>query len=421
MKNALMIAFHYPPCRGSSGVHRTLKFSRYLLDYGWRPIILTAHPRAYPQTGDDQLAEIREEVVVKRAFAWDTSRHLSLYGSYARWMALPDRWVSWELCAVPLGLYLIHKYRPEIIWSTFPIATAHLIGLTLNRLTKIPWVVDFRDPMTEEFYPADTLSWKAYHWIERQSIRCGAHCIFTAPSTKKMYLDRYRELSSSQCRVIYNGYDEENFQKISVSGLRSNNNSDELPLRWVHAGLIYREERDPIPLFRVLSKLKKEGFICAKTLRIELRAAGAEDYYTTVTHKLNIQDIVHFFPALPYQEALQDCANADVLLLLQGASCNYQIPAKAYEYIRLKKPILALTPESSDTALLLKQTGGATIIDLSDEQALYYNLPKFISSVRDGIHPLADYKKVQLYNRDAQAFQLSECFSNVLLSKKNLD
>lgn len=58
MKKVLMIAYHYPPNRGGSGILRTLKFSRYVTEYGWLPIVLTVNPRAYPQVGDDQIDEI---------------------------------------------------------------------------------------------------------------------------------------------------------------------------------------------------------------------------------------------------------------------------------------------------------------------------------------------------------------------------
>src|SRR5262249_35592652 len=72
MKKVLMVAFHYPPCHGSSGVQRTLAFSRYLPEHGWRPIVLTAHPRAYPHTRREQLADIPTDLALRRAFALDT-------------------------------------------------------------------------------------------------------------------------------------------------------------------------------------------------------------------------------------------------------------------------------------------------------------------------------------------------------------
>ena len=148
-RRVLMVAFHYPPCFGSSGYLRTLKFSRYLPQHGWQPIVLTAHPRAYPQTTAEQLPEVPPIASVTRTFALDARRHLAIRGSSLRIMALPDQWSSWWLSAVPAGLRLVRRYRPAVLWSTYPIATAHLIGLTLHRLTGIPWVADFRDSMTD--------------------------------------------------------------------------------------------------------------------------------------------------------------------------------------------------------------------------------------------------------------------------------
>src|SRR5262245_37628211 len=95
MSAVLLVAFHYPPCAVSSGIQRTLKFSRYLPDGGWQPLVLTAHSRAYGRISLDQLAELPVGVPVMRAFALDTSRHLAVRGVYLRCMALPDQWVTW--------------------------------------------------------------------------------------------------------------------------------------------------------------------------------------------------------------------------------------------------------------------------------------------------------------------------------------
>src|SRR5690242_9573515 len=100
-KRILMVAYHYPPCVGSSGQQRTLCFSKDLLKLGWQPLILTAKEKAYALTGDDQLNDIPRDVPVTRAFALDTSRHLSIRGRYIRSLALPDSWMTWWLGAVP--------------------------------------------------------------------------------------------------------------------------------------------------------------------------------------------------------------------------------------------------------------------------------------------------------------------------------
>src|SRR5262245_40662576 len=185
MRKILMVAFHYPPCHGSSGVQRTLAFSRHLPEYDWRPIVLTAHPRAYPQTRPEQLADVPTDLTVERAFALDTGRHLAIRRVHVKWTALPDRWISWWLGAVPAGLAPIGRHRPDLLWSTHPLATAHLIGLTLHRLSGIPWVADFRDPMFEhdpitgEVYPFDPQTRRAYGWIERHTIARCARAVFT--------------------------------------------------------------------------------------------------------------------------------------------------------------------------------------------------------------------------------------------------
>ncbi len=408
-----MIAFHYPPFQGGSGVHRTLKFSRYLPEYGWQPIVLSAQPRAYPQVGEEQLRQIPAEVIVKRAFALDSSRHLSVRGRYLRFMALPDHWGSWWFDAVRIGLSIIRQRRPQIIWSTYPIATAHLIGFTLHRLTGLPWIADFRDSMTEENYPRDPLTRRSYLWIERRTVRYASRLIFTAPSTKQMYLDRYPQLSADRCVVIANGYDEEDF--AGIEGLPIATNSNGRAVRLLHAGVIYTDDRDPTAFFRALSRLKIDGIIDAMTVVIDLRASGSEDYYASMLKELKIDDIVRLLPALSHRKALEDCAGADALLLIQAASCNHQIPAKAYEYLRLGKPVLALTAREGDTARLLEEVGGATIVDLSEEEVIYHAIPAFLNAVRSHTHATPDAGRASRYSRKYQAYQLSECLPEVMM------
>lgn len=407
-----MVAFHFPPCTGGSGIHRTLKFCRYLPSQGWMPAMLSAHPRAYGQIGTERLNEIPQSVPIVRAFALDNSRHLSVKGRHVRWMGLPDRWASWWLGAVPAGLRMIRRFQPELLWSTYPIATAHLIGLTLHRLTNIPWVADFRDSMTEEGYPRETAMRRAYLWIERQAVRHSARLIFTTFSTRTMYLERYPGLDPARCLVIQNGYDEEDFQQIRLSSVSPV--PPTRPVRLVHAGVIYPDDRDPLPFFRALSKLKKEKAFSAASLRIDLRAAGSETYYAKALQDLEIADVVSLLPGVPYAQALQECADADGLLLFQAASCNHQIPAKAYEYLRLQKPIFALTSEKGDTASLLRDAQGSTIADLASMDDLYRAFPKFLFAVRTGTHPVADLSRVRWHSREHQAHELAQCLSDLV-------
>src|SRR5262249_1167158 len=158
LKRLLMIAFHFPPAAGSSGIQRTLRFARHLPQFGWEPVVLTASPRAHERTSDDQLDDVAG-IAVERAFALDSARHLSVRGRSAGFTARPDRWISWWLGALPTGMAMIRRYRPDALWSTYPIATAHKIGHDLAYLSRLPWVADFRDPMAQEGYPADRKTW----------------------------------------------------------------------------------------------------------------------------------------------------------------------------------------------------------------------------------------------------------------------
>lgn len=271
VKRVLMIAYHFPPLGGSSGIQRTLRFSQYLPDHGWEPIVLSAHPRAFQQIDKSQLTDISDTVRVQHAFALDTAKHLSIKGRYPRILSLPDRWVSWWLGAVPAGLKLIRQYRPDIIWSTYPIATAHLIGLTLSRLTNIPWVADFRDPMVQPDYPQNPSTYRAYQWIENKTMRHCAAAIFTTPGTLVDYQTRFPDVSASRFRLIENGYDESSFTGLPSPARSTSADSRKLVL--LHSGIIYPSERDPTYLFEAIAALLKRREISADNLSILLRAS----------------------------------------------------------------------------------------------------------------------------------------------------
>jgi glycosyltransferase involved in cell wall biosynthesis len=412
MKQILYVAYHFPPQSGSSGLLRSLKYCRYLPEAGWMPTVLSVNPIAYERTEQSLVAEIPPEVSVIRTFAVDTRRHLSIKNRYARWMALPDRWVSWCLSAVPAGLFAIYRRRADVIFTTFPIATAILIGLILHRLTGKPWVLDLRDSMTEDDYPRDEATRRMYREIESRAVRYGSLFLFTAISTVDMYLKRYPELRREKCVLLPNGYDEQDFQDLALAPVSPI--PRDRPIKMLHAGLIYPEERDPRPFFQALSRLKREANIDAERLQISLRASGDEQYYEELLKKHDISDIVHLLPPVPYRKALQEAASADALLLLQGVTCNHQIPAKAYEYLRLRRPILALTTDEGDTAALLRENGGSTIVNMYDAEKIYEALLSFFDELRNGTHALPDALKTSKFARRNQAHQLGGLLDQLL-------
>ncbi len=414
MKNILMIAYHFPPIRVSSGIQRTLKFTQYLLDHDWKAQVLTVNPRVYERVSEDQIREIPSEVIVKRAFALDTAKHLSIKGRYVSWMALPDRWVSWCLGGVWSGLQLIKHYQPKVIWSTYPIATAHLLGLILHRITGIPWVADFRDSMTEENYPTNRTQRRIYLWIERHTIKYCSKAVFTTPGAIRMYAERYPDIPSSRWFLIPNGYDEENFSSAENSEAYKNalaSKGDEVVL--LHSGVLYPSERDPTQFFMALAELKKSGIISLGQFKVILRATGHDELHWQSIKQFGLEGLVVIEPNISYEMALAEMMVVDGLLVFQASNCNHQIPAKIYEYLRAKRPILALTDPAGDTASVLRDVGVATIAPLDNKHAIIELITDFMGRVSS--HSLVNISDqlIAEHSRQARTKLLAELLSEI--------
>lgn len=411
VKRVLMIAFHFPPLRGSSGILRTLKFCRYLPEFGWEPIILTVHPRAYPSTGDDHRKDIANQAAVHRAFGLDASRHLSCMGHYPALLALPDRWASWTLGALPMGLHLIRKYRPAVIWSTYPIATAHLIGLGLERMSGLPWVADFRDPMTDVDYPPDPVTRRVFRWIEKEAVRKCNRAILTTAGAIADHRRRFPEVPASRFHLIENGYDEDNFLEAEAHPATRSDDGSRLVL--VHSGIVYPSERDPTQLFAALAMLIRQGSLGHGDLHVILRATAHDEYLRPLIERYGIDDIVSLAPPLPYREALSEMLSADGLLILQAANCNNQIPAKLYEYLRTRRPILALTDPAGNTATALRNAGIDTIAPLDSRDAIMQEISRFVALIRANDAPIASVDSVLAASRRSRTRELGALLDDV--------
>lgn len=407
-----MIAFHFPPLRGSSGIQRTLTFSRYLRDHGWEPIVLTAHPRAYPDTGEDLLRDVPADLPVYRAFALDASRHLSVRGAYPKLVALPDRWSSWFLGAIPCGLRIVRRHRPDLLWSTYPIATAHLIGLGLHSLTGIPWVADFRDSMTEPHYPPDATVRGVYRRIERSTVARAARTVFTTPGALRMYAERYPQIAAERWAVIANGYDEDSFLQAERDAPARSAGTSQAIL--VHSGLLYPSERDPRAFFAALGSLRRDGKISPSTLRIVLRATGFDEEFRPLVRQEGIEEIVRFEPSVGYSAALAEMLAADGLLLLQASNCNHQIPAKVYEYLRARRPIFAMTDPVGDTAGVLTEAGIDSVVPLDSKDQIARGLVRFLEAIRSGTAPLGSPEAVRRHSRRSRTGELAALLDQVV-------
>lgn len=388
MKRVLMVAFHFPPMAGSSGIQRTLRFVQQLPQLGWQPLVLSAHPRAYERTGTDLLAEVPDDMVVRRAQALDTARHLSLRGRYVAALARPDRWMSWQWDAVRQGLAMVRQYRPDVLWTTYPIATAHAIGSALHQRTGLPWVADFRDPMAQDGYPDDPQVWAAYERIESAAAQHASACCFTTPSAARTYRQRYAERADRMV-VLENGYDEGTFS-LAETTLTDHSPLTPGRLTLLHSGIVYPAERDPRPLFEALGMLKQHQPALATRLRLRFRAAVSEDLLHDLCARHGVQDLVEILPPVPYAQALAEMLRADGLLVMQASNCNEQVPAKVYEYLRARRPIVALTDAAGDTWNVLQRAGIGPVAALDDAAAIAALLADFAQQRPLGWLPRAD-------------------------------
>jgi len=407
-KRALLIAFHFPPQAASSGIQRTLSFSKHLVRHGWEPMVLSAHPRVYGQQNPSQLASIPADIVVRRAFALDTKRHLGIGGRYAETMALPDRWISWWCDGVLSGLRLIRRHKPQVLWSTFPIPTAHLIGLTLQRLTGLPWIADFRDPMLQPSYPVSQRQRSVYGWLERQTLQRCRYAVFTTRSALADYRKRFPEIDPAKLRLIENGYDEDEFGAL-IGDARPQRSPDQ-PVTLLHSGVLYRNGRDPEPFLAALAALKAAGRIDAASVRVILRAPGDITGTKAKVLRQGVDDIVAVLPPVTYREALGEMMSADALLLFQGTPFNSQVPAKIYEYFRARKPILGLVDPDGETATILRDAGFGSIAATDRTDAIVDALDRFIPEVRSGCAYVASDTVIARSTRFHKAGELALLF-----------
>lgn len=396
----LMIAFHFPPAAMGSGHLRTLGFARHLPATGWDPIVLSARPFAYPRTRPVDAETIPPGCQVRRTLALDARRHFGIAGKYPAFLAQPDRWASWWPTAVWHGLRLIRRHRVRAIWSTYPIMSAHCIARTLSRITGLPWIADFRDPVSSSVEPGNPYSVASQTRWERRVLQAAARVVFTTPGALDHYAERFPEArQEGRLAVIANGYEESAFINLQAAPPPL----AERPLVLLHSGLLYPDGRNPLPFFKALANLKASGNIHAKTLNVVLRAGGFESVYAQETQRLKIDDIVTLAPPLSNADALIEQARADALLLFQGSKFDRQIPAKLYEYLRIGRPILALVGAYGDTASLLREVGGVEPVPLDDVAAIERSLITFVDALHSGRTPLPRLDRVVKFSRQEGA------------------
>lgn len=361
MKKVLMVVLDFPPCK-SAGVQRTLKFAEYLHLHGWEPIILTVNEAAHIKVDMSQI--IPENVKhVYRSFSFNAARDFSINGKYLNIMKEPDRWWTWRYTAVPLGKKVIESLSPDVIWSTYPVSTAHNIAGKLAKWSGLPWIADFRDPIQQRYDKRAKKLLDLTLPIERKALINSTKVVFNTQQASLLYQSLYSDLPLNKFHVIQNGFDEGNFKKLEHKSIEGN---ESRVFTLLHSGAIYSNGRDPSDLFNALARLKKDKKISKDDFCLKFRGA-AIDLYEEQINALDIADLMAFLPSINYMESLQEMMTANGLLVVQGALFNNQIPGKLFEYIRSGQPILAFTPYLGATARALKDVEMVIVAETTEQ------------------------------------------------------
>lgn len=371
MKRVLIITYYWPP-NGGAGVYRWLKFSKYLPEHGWQPVVYT--PSNPELTADDPglLRDVHRDIeVVKRPITEPYTLYKRLTGrkkhekvetaflneqkrkswreDLALWVRsnffVPDARVGWVRPSIAFLKDYLRDTPVDAVISTGPPHSMHLIGLGLKRALGVKWIADFRDPWTDiDFYQQLKLT----GWADRRHRRRERMVLESADRVVTVswsWAKDLEKLGARDVQVITNGFDPADVPTPAVP-------VDEA---WslVHLGAM-SATRDCPALWERLSALCKTDPEFAA--RFKLRFVGPVDHsILTSIAAAGLTDRVERLGRVSHDEAMREMQRARVLLLPINDTPNMQgiLPGKLFEYLGVGRPILAVGPATGDVVRVL--------------------------------------------------------------------
>ena len=361
-RSVLIVAFHFPPVAGSSGLHRVVSMARELLRAGCRVHVLSVSLNCYARVDEANLAHLPEGVVVHRAPAFDSVRTLSVRRRYPAFFKVPDPYQSWIVSGTALGLWLVRRHRIGWVLSSYPFASAHCIGDFVSRWSRARWIADFRDPMAQPGYPPVAAQYRAFLWVEQRAVARADLLTFATDGARDYYLGRFAALAPARAMTISNGYDETLFEGLDAGP------AQQQPKVLLHSGALYPSERDPRQLLDALADLQEA--LLAGGFVVRLRATGHDTVVRAQIRERGLERLVEVAPLVSNRDALAEMMQAYCLLVLQAENCNDQIPAKIYEYLRSGRPIACLAHPDGETHRALQDQPGCWCAPLDDRAAI---------------------------------------------------
>jgi glycosyltransferase involved in cell wall biosynthesis len=415
-KKVLLLSYRFPPW-GGGGVQRTLKFTRYLPEFGWQPIVHTSRNPDWPIRDESLLAQVPVEAHVYRTPALEFERFAkrlmalggaktgrpssnghsgpvapraerapgAARGGLARRMSdaveshvlIPDAQIAWLPAALIRSLWIARREEVSLVFTTSPPNSIHLLGRLVARAIGRPWVADFRDPWTDGMrrrraYVGNPRRARREAAAEERVIRDAAHVIVTAEPLRERFLEKYPFLSPDRVSLITNGYDPADYPGGSERRLLE-------PGRFHLVGTGNIEaDFDAQPLFRAVAALVAEGGALGRELVVTLVGAK-RGKYDAALRELGLAERVRYPGWVPYRESLRYLEESDALLMCaitQTSGRGDKLPAKGFEYLWARKPVLCLSAPGEATDLL-RDAGLGVVVDPADEAGIKNALRDF--------------------------------------------
>lgn len=376
MRKVLVIAYSFPPV-GGGRVRRVLKFVKYLRDFGWEPVVLTVKHPIVSTYDADLIKEIPVDIEIIRTTSLEIRRgfidNLKAAGKSSKmsvfkqrlykffdkakwWVFFPDTRVGWVPFAIAKGARIIKQKKIDLILVMGEPFSSFLAGVILKFLTRRPLVLDFRDEWSEfsrYFYPQKGVVIRALERkLEAFVIAKSDRVISVTEAIVDNFKIRYSKYKD-RFICITNGFDPIDFENISKK--ISNN------FIITYAGSLYKF-RSPKYFLEAIEQCIDENPHILDKLRIVFIGTIEPDLHSLFNNPI-IKDIVSLTGFLKYRDTLEHLANSDVLLYIEDQleSADRSLPAKLFDYLALKIPILALARSSLSKDIIEKANAGKVI------------------------------------------------------------
>jgi glycosyltransferase involved in cell wall biosynthesis len=423
-KKVLVIAYYFPPM-GMGGVQRVAKFTKYLHSFGWKPHILTVKEVQYLARDSSLLEDVPPEVeitrtgsfdllrlwfVLKRVFRKnsDKDKPVKAYSvgasRFLSWIFFPDNKIGWIPFALMKGLSLCRRERFDLIFSTSPPPSLHLTGCLLKVLTGIPWVADFRDPWVG--YKFQSFPTPLHRFLrkrlERLIVNRADRVIAANPAITRELQTHNPHAENIQ--LVNQGYDEADFQTYHTG----------LPDVF-NIGYLGRlsPDCDPEPIFAALQRLIEQEKIPTGRVRfVHVGLSVGIDIYGLI-ERYGLKEIVELLGYLPHREALKVMSRVSLLLLITSAD-PLVFPAKAFEYLRLEKPVLGIVPLEGEAARFLEEMKLGKVVSPEDKRGIAEALRLcFCNHCKGQLASEADQRQVRKFERRRLTLRLALIFNRV--------